>query len=107
MTIIASLLYKESVRNHNMILEYENELSSLPKGSIKTKKVGNKIYYYLNYREGKKVKSKYIGKDEKSLIFIKEKLERRIQIEKILKKLKEEQLQIKKWGNYYDFISRK
>ena len=96
MTIIGSLLNRENIRNQNMILEYENELSNLPKGSIKAKKVGNKIYYYLYFRDGKKVISKYIGKDEQSIIIIKEKLERRIQIENILNKLKEEQLQIKK-----------
>ena len=27
------------------------ELSKLPKGSIKKRKIGKKIYYYLQYRE--------------------------------------------------------
>ena len=96
MSIVSSLINKESMRNQNMILEYERELTSLPKGSIKAKHVGNKVYYYLNYRDGEKVVSKYIGKSEESLITIKEQLERRRQIEGMLKKLKEEQKQIKK-----------
>lgn len=96
MTMIGTLLNKESIRNQKMIFEYEKELSLLPKGSIQGKNVGNKVYYYLNYRDGKKVISKYIGKDKQALIPIKEKLERRIQIENMLKKLKEEQMQIKK-----------
>ena len=40
--------------------------------------------------------SKYVGKDEESLIAIREGLARRIQIEEIVKKLKEEKAQIKK-----------
>ena len=96
MSIVSSLIKKESMRNQNMIIEYERELTSLPKGSIKVKHVGSKVYYYLNYRDGGKVVSKYIGKSEESLITIKEQLERRRQIEGMLKKLKEEQKQIKK-----------
>lgn len=98
MSIMSSLIDKESLRNQNMIAEYEKELTTLPKGSIKTKKVGNRIYYYLNYRDGKKVVSKYVGKDENSLQAVKEGLERRVHVEAMLKKLKEEQKQIKKLG---------
>ena len=96
MSIIATLISKESLRNKNMIAEYEREKTFLPKGRITVKSVGNKTYYYLNYRNGKKIISKYIGKDEHSLQSIKEQLERRKQIEAILKKLKAEQLQLKK-----------
>ena len=96
MSIIATLISKESLRNKNMIAEYEREKTFLHKGSITVKSVGNKTYYYLNYRNGKKIISKYIGKDEHSLQSIKEQLERRKQIEAILKKLKAEQLQLKK-----------
>lgn len=45
---------------------------------------------------GKKVVSKYIGKNEDSLTSIREGLTRRSQIEEIMKKLKEEKAQIKK-----------
>jgi len=40
--------------------------------------------------------SKYIGKDEESLIAVREQLTRRSQIEEIIKKLKEEKAQIKR-----------
>ena len=63
--------------------------------SIKTKIIGNKSYFYLNYRDGKKVISKYIGKEENAS-FVKEQLERRHHIELMIKKLKQEQRQIKK-----------
>ena len=95
MSLVKSLIDKEFVRNQNMILAYEKELSILPKGSIKTKIIGNKSYFYLNYRDGKKVISKYIGKEENAS-FVKEQLERRHQIELMIKKLKQEQRQIKK-----------
>ena len=40
----------------------EKELFRLPKGSIKKRKIGNNYYYYLQYRERKKVIHKYLGK---------------------------------------------
>ncbi len=98
MSVLAALLSKEENRNENMIAEYSRELETLPKGSIKPKKVNNKIYYYLTFRNGDKVITKYIGKDEESLVSIREQLARRKQVENILKKLKEEKAQIKKLG---------
>ncbi|MBQ7377988.1 MAG: hypothetical protein IJW71_06715 [Clostridia bacterium] len=71
-----------------MITEYSRELEALPKGSIKPKKVKDKIYYYLSFRDGDKVITKYIGKDEEALIPLREQLARRKQVEEILKKLK-------------------
>lgn len=96
MSLISALIKKESIRNQKMISEYEKELESLPKGSIKTKVIGNNCYYYLNYRDGKKVVSKYIGKDENNIEFIKDQLAKRHHIELMIKHLKSEQLQIKK-----------
>ena len=96
MSIISTLLIKEKNRNESMIIEYTRELDILPKGTIKEKKVKNKIYYYLLFREGDKVVTKYLGKNEESLILIKEQLARRKQLERMLQKLKEEKTQIKK-----------
>lgn len=96
MDIISSIIAREQMRNENLTAIYLKELESLPKGSIKTKCVNGNSYYYLNYRDGKKVVSKYIGKDEQALREINERLARRKQIEGILKKLKEELIQIKK-----------
>lgn len=96
MSVLAALLSKEENRNENMIVEYSRELETLSKGSIKPKKVKGKIYYYLTFRDGDKVITKYLGKDEESLTHIREQLARRKQVEKIIKKLKEEKIQIKK-----------
>ena len=46
-----------------MIEKYEKTMSGLPRGSISERHVGGKTYYYLKYREGKKVISKYISSD--------------------------------------------
>lgn len=96
MSVLAVLLSKEANRNENMIVEYSRELESLPKGTIKLKKVNEKNYYYLIFRDGDKVITKYVGKNEETLISIQEKLIRRKQVEEIIKKLKEEKIQIKK-----------
>ena len=96
MSIISTLLIKEKNRNEKMIIEYTRELDILPKGTINEKKVKDKIYYYLPFREGDKVITKYLGKNEDSLSLIKEQLARRKQLEHMLQKLKEEKIQIKK-----------
>lgn len=90
------VISREEARNEKMIIEYTKELETLPRGKITPKTVNGKTYYYLYYRDGKKVVSKYIGKNEDSLTLIREGLIRRSQIEEIIKKLKEEKAQIKK-----------
>ncbi len=96
MSMLMTAIVREETRNGNMMAEYTRELEKLPKGKITPKTVNGKTYYYLYYRDGKKVVSKYIGKDEKNLITIREQLVRRSQIEEIIKKLKEEKVQIEK-----------
>lgn len=91
-----TVIFREKARNENMITEYKKELEALPRGKITPKTINGKTYYYLYYRDGKKVVSKYICKDEESLIALREKLTRRSQIEEIIKKLKEEKAKIKK-----------
>lgn len=94
--MIKTLIFREEMRNENMIKEYTKELMQLPKGKITSKNINGKVYYYLYYRDGGKVISKYIGKNEDTLKELQEKLTRRYQVEEILKKLKEEKIQIKK-----------
>ena len=96
MSIVSSLISKESIRNQTMINEYEKELKNLPKGSIKSKTIGKNIYYYLYFRNGKKVISKYLGKDENEINRVKELLIKRNHIEAMLKILKQEQQEIKR-----------
>ena len=77
------VISREEARNENMLTEYTKVLETLSRGKITPKTINGKTYYYLYYRDGKKVVSKYIGKDEESLIAVREQLARRSQIEKI------------------------
>jgi len=40
----------------------EDKLLQLPKGSIKEREIGGKIYYYLQQRIGSKISHRYLGK---------------------------------------------
>ena len=70
MSIISTLIFKEKNRNEVMQSEYLKELKSLPKGTIKIKKVNGNEYYYLTYRDGEKIVTKYVGKDKDTLFKI-------------------------------------
>lgn len=94
--ILTALIEKEEKRNKHMIMQYLNELDTLPKGTLKSKNINGKVYYYLVFRNGNKIVSKYVGKDEMQIISIKEQLLRRKQIKEILKKLLKEKEQIQK-----------
>ena len=96
MSMLMTVISREYARNENMIIEYTKELETLLKGKIIKKSINGKLYYYLYFRDGKKVVSKYLGKDEKRISEVREQLNRRSQIEKIIKILKEERAQIKK-----------
>ena len=96
MSMLKIAISREEVRNEKMIAEYTKELEKLPKGKITPKVINGKSYYYLYFRDGEKIISKYIGKDENDLIILQEQLARRNQVEEIIKKLKEERMKIKK-----------
>lgn len=92
--MLETIISREKIRNENMINEYIKELEILPKGKMIGKTVTGKTYYYLYYRDGKKVVSKYIGNNEEKMATVREQLSRRSQIEEIIKKLKEEKTKI-------------
>ena len=96
MSVLSVLITKEENRNRNMIAEYMRELETLPKGSVKAKTINGNVYYYLVFRNGNKIVSKYIGKDEESIAIIREQILRRKQVEEIIKRLMEEKKQIEK-----------
>ena len=64
------------------------ELESLPRGYISEKKIGKKVYFYLQYKDGNKVVSKYVN--NKDLPFLKSQLERRKEIENEIRKISSE-----------------
>ena len=86
--MILSTILKEKTRIEYMLTKYLEEYETLPKGTISEKQVGQRTYYYLKYRSGKKVISQYISKT--SIEEIKKQIERRKHIEAMTKSLYEE-----------------
>ncbi len=64
-----------------------SRLEHLPKGSIKERCISGKNYYYLQYRLGRKIVQKYLGKDRPENLIKQIKERRALQIE--LKKINE------------------
>lgn len=62
MNLIISTVLQEKQRIDYMLAKYQEALAKLPKGTIFEKQVKGNTYYYLKYRDGKKIVSKYIRK---------------------------------------------
>ena len=91
--IIDSVVRNEALRNNEMIQQYENLISNLPKGSLICRK---NEYYYLKYRKNGKLYDEYIGKNPEIVTKIKEQLAKRKHYEKMLSELRQEQKAIEK-----------
>ena len=88
MNLILSTILQEKERIDRMLSKYQRELETLPKGTISEKKVKQSTYYYLKYREGKKVISRYIP--QKDVEAVREQVEKRRHIETMIRSLQEE-----------------
>lgn len=86
--MILSTILQEKERIDRMLAKYQEELRTLPKGTISEKKVKQSTYYYLKYREGKKVISRYIP--QKDVEAVREQVEKRRHIETMIRSLQEE-----------------
>ena len=95
-TIIHGVLLEEKERNLLMQEQYKKEIELLPKGSIVKKINKSGEYFYLSYRNGANVISKYLGKDLDAINKINEKIEKRKHLKSIIKNLQLELKQIKK-----------
>lgn len=88
MNMILTTVLQEKRRIEYMLAKYLEEYENLPKGTISEKTAGGKSYYYLKYRDGKKVVSKYIAKSE--IEALREQIDKRKHIEAMIKSLQEE-----------------
>ena len=86
--MILSTILQEKERIDRMLAKYQEELEMLPKGTISEKKVKQSTYFYLKYREGKKVISRYIP--QKDVGAVREQVEKRRHIETMIRSLQEE-----------------
>ncbi|MDW7658264.1 MAG: hypothetical protein SCM11_13940 [Bacillota bacterium] len=81
---------KEKTRIEYMLNKYLQQLKSLSKGSITVKRVRTNSYYYLKYRDGKKVYTDYLGKEGDRVQHIRIELEKRKHIEAMIVHLRNE-----------------
>lgn len=106
MNLIISTVLQEKQRIDYMLAKYQEALVELPKGTISEKQVNSNTYYYLKYRDGKKIVSKYVRKQEAEAL--KQQIDKRRHIEVMIKSLLEERkLAEKVLEGIYDSISRK
>ncbi len=61
MNILISTLNEELSTIKRLEQKYLKKIAALPKGSFIVRRVRNKKYGYLTYRENNKVKQKYLG----------------------------------------------
>lgn len=97
MSILENVLKEELERVESHISSYEEMLLDMPKGYISIVKISGKHFAYLKWREGNKIKSKYIGLEgsEEELAARGVYFERK-RIEANLKKSKEEEKKLRK-----------
>ncbi len=87
--MIINTMLQEKQRIDYMLVRYQTVLADLPKGTISEKPVNGNTYYYLKYRDGKKVVSKYIRK--KDIEGLRQQIEKRRHVEAMIQSLREEQ----------------
>ena len=100
METLNGILTEELNRLKSLKKNYENNLGSLPKGSLIEKEIKGHIYYYLNYREGKKSIFKYLGKlNDEEISQIKNKIEERRKIKRLFIHTKNNIMKIEKMSH--------
>ncbi len=63
MSKVHYILKEEHDRLQRLAALYQKEIENLPKGSVSLKKRNDNVYMYIAYREGKKMKFDYVGKE--------------------------------------------
>ena len=97
MSVIKSVILDEYDRNKRMQQAYEQELASLPRGSITQKKINGRVYYYWMYRENGKVINKYISDKNSRISELLKQVQRRRELEKLVRSLKKEQSEMERY----------
>lgn len=88
--VILDLLITESQKNLQLQRELKSKIIVLPKGTVKERRVKDKTYYYLAYREDGKVINKYIGDEKQEAQELSKLVEERKAYENQLKELQKD-----------------
>ena len=97
MSVVQDVIKEEYNRLIELIEQYDQKIADYPKGSISVKSRRGKPYYYLSFREGDKVKSVYLGKEDSSkVIKYSEQIKKRQRYEELRKQAKKNLNDIRK-----------
>ena len=86
--MIISTVMREKKRIAFMLDQYRSMAQELPRGSLSERKVKDRTYYYLKYREGGRVITKYIPGEQAELI--RSQVDKRRHAEKMIVSLERE-----------------
>ena len=97
MSVVNGILEEELDRLERLQAKYSAMLEALPKGALRKKKIGQKIYFYLVSRKGDQVVTEYLcqGDSPKAKSFEKQDTKRR-DLKSKVKSIKEDIAEIKK-----------
>lgn len=85
--MILDTILREKNRIEYMLGRYRGIINELPKGSLYESNKNGQKYYYLKYRDGKKVVTKYLGKEAGDMPAL---IEKRKHTEAMIKSLENE-----------------
>ncbi len=94
MSVLEDVLSEEYARSLRLSRLMEKELTTLPKGSVRVRTIRGREYYYLNHREGDRVKSDYIPASE--VEEVRAKVDRRRELKAALKEQERSRKQIER-----------
>lgn len=94
MSILMEVLQEELDRLDRQQAAYEFHLQELPRGYISKKNIRGKESYYLQYRDGSKIVSKWIPADD--LQEVEMRVKQRKVIEASLRRVKEDRKKLRK-----------
>lgn len=105
MSILQGVLLEEIERLEKNISNYINMLSSLPRGTIFIRKMGNSSYVYRKRKEKGVVISEYLGKSEDEEV--KKQIELSNEYKRIHNNLKTTEKELKRLRKAYKTYDRK
>ena len=63
MKVLNGILKESREYYQNLQKEIKNRMAQISIGSLKKRKISNRIYYYLQYRDKNRIKHRYLGKN--------------------------------------------
>lgn len=94
MSILEEVLAEEYERSERVSRALMAELADLPRGSVRERLINGRSYYYLQYREGSRVRSDYVPREDVGAL--RERLARRKEVVAALKEQERSRRQIEK-----------